>query len=118
MSRPGFELNESFYKEYEQAAARLAEVEEDLVLHTDGLDALEKQLMKEHDAEHMKQYKKSAPEYWQRREAKSDSRYHQMIYAKAALVSRKIMLKAQINMLDMRYQEWRTRSANRRTGLS
>lgn len=118
MSRASFELTDSFYEEMLQIVAQLAEVEESLVLHTDGLDALEKQLMKEHDAAHFATYNKSSPEYWQRREAKADPRYMERVYAKAALTSRRVMLKAQINILEMRYNEWRTRSANRRTGLS
>lgn len=118
MSRASFEITDKFYEDYLEAAARLAEVEESLVLHTDGLDALEKHIMKEYDTGHIKQYNKSSPEYLQRREAKADPRYQQAISAKASLVSRKVMLKAQLNVFDMRYQEWRTRSANRRTGLN
>lgn len=118
MNKTSFELTEQFYIDYQEVASRLAVVEEDLVIYTDGLDALEKQLMKEHDEKFHQQYGKSLPEYIQRREAKSDKRYRQAINAKAALVAKKVMLKAQINILDMRYNEWRTRSANRRTGLN
>lgn len=118
MSKAGFELTESFYEDYINVATELADVEASLVLHTDGLDALEKQLMQEYDATHLAKYNKSAPEYLQRREAKADPRYMSRVYAKSALAAKKTLLKARLNMLDMRYNEWRTRSANRRTGMS
>lgn len=118
VSKPSFEITDNFYEEYLSTAALLAEVEESLVLYTDGLDALEKSLMKEHDAKFISETKKSAPEYLQRREAKADPRFQQAVSAKASLVARRVMLKAKMNVFDMRYQEWRTRSANRRTGLN
>lgn len=118
MSKASFELTEQFYEDMILVATELAEVESSLILHTDGLDALEKQLMKEHDAAYLAQYNKTSPEYWQRREAKADPRYIARIQAKAALTARRTILKAKYHILEMRYNEWRTRSANRRTGLS
>lgn len=108
------QIGPQFWQEMETLTEDLAIVEHDLTIYTEGLSALEKQLMKEVDDRQYQVDGKRLPEYLQRREAKADSRYNAAIRAKAHIVSKRILIKGKLRMMEMQFDEWRTRSANKR----
>tara|TARA_Y100000310_G_scaffold92562_1_gene90210 strand:- start:2396 stop:2764 length:369 start_codon:yes stop_codon:yes gene_type:complete len=108
------EPDNAFYKEMEDLSFRLGEAEKNLVIYTDGLSALEKKLMKEADDSFYELHKKRLPETLQRREAKRDPRYTKMIRAKASASRDKVTYRIQLDIMKMKFEEWRTRSADRR----
>lgn len=109
-----FEVDSSFYEQMEDVAYRLAEAERSLVIFTDGLSALEKKLMKEADDAFFAENRKRLPETLQRREARRHPNYTKMVRAKASASSDKVYLKMKADILKMKFDEWRTRSANNR----
>lgn len=111
------EIDSEFYERWEQAHLELAEVEKDLVILTDGLSSLEKKLMYQADEAFNAEYKKRLPETLQRREARRHDNYVQAIKAKAQAQGRKILIKGRIDMMKMVFDEWRTRSADRRNSI-
>ncbi|MBD78093.1 MAG: hypothetical protein CL840_03980 [Crocinitomicaceae bacterium] len=108
------EITPQFWQEMETLIEDLAIVEHDLTIYTEGLSALEKKLMKEVDERQYHIDGKRLPEYLQRREAKADSRYNAAIRAKAGIVAKRTLLKGKVKMMEMQFDEWRTRSANKR----
>lgn len=72
----------------------------------------QQQIMKEVDEQQYQVDGKRLPEYLQRREAKVDSRYTAAIRAKAHIVSKRILIKGKLRMMEMQFDEWRTRSAS------
>lgn len=115
--RQPFEVDESFYEKYEGLANRLAIAERDLVIYTDGLAALEKKLMQDADDAFFNEHKKRLPEVLQRREAKANPEFTRMIRAKAQAQCQRTALRAQLDVMKMRFEEWRTRSADRRNSI-
>lgn len=111
------EINTEFYERWESAHLDLAEVEKDLVILTDGLSALEKKLMHQADEAFYRDFNKRLPETIQRREARRHDNYIQAIKAKAQTQGRKVLIKGRIEMMKMQFDEWRTRSADRRNSI-
>lgn len=108
------QMTPKFWQEMEELNENLAMVEHDLTIYTEGLSALEKQLMKEFDERQYQVDGKRLPEYLQRREAKADPRYNAAIRAKARVVAKRILIRGKLEMMKMQFDEWRTRSANKR----
>jgi hypothetical protein len=115
--RTVIEIDDDFYVRWNALHLDLGEAEKDLIIYTDGLGALEKRLMQKADDDFYKEFSKRLPEYLQRRDAKSDNRYILTMRAKAAAQSRKTVLKGKIEMMKMQFEEWRTRSADRRNSI-
>lgn len=111
------EVNQDFYQQYEDTTIRLAQAEHNLVFYTEGLAVLEKQLMVKSDQDYYGEHKKRLPEYLQRREAKSHPDYVTMVRNKAAAQRDKSIFKGRIEILKMQFEEWRTRSADRRNSI-
>jgi hypothetical protein len=112
------DINSVFYEDFLQLKIRLGQAERDLVITTDGLSALEKQLMIRADkAFRLANNNKAMPEYAQRRDAKAHPLYSQMINAKARAAEVKIVLVGKIEIMKMRFDAFRTRSADRRNGM-
>ncbi len=111
------EIDERFFDRMEELNIRLGEAERELVYCTDGLSALEKKLMIVADEAFYAQEKKRLPEYLQRREAKADPRYINMIRAKSRAQERRTTLRGQIDIMKLKFEEWRTRSADRRNSI-
>lgn len=111
------EIDQSFYDRWDNLHQDLAEAEKDLVIYTDGLGALEKRLMQKADDDFYREYKKRLAEVLQRREAKADQSYINTIRAKAAAQARKTLIKGRVEMMKMQFDEWRTRSADRRNSV-
>lgn len=116
-TRQPFEVDEAFYEKYEDIANRLAIAERDLVIYTDGLAALEKKLMQDADDAFFNQHKKHLAEVLQRRDAKANPEFTRMIRAKAQAQSQRTALRSQLDIMKMRFEEWRTRSADRRNSM-
>jgi hypothetical protein len=108
------EIDDSFYEQYERINLKLGEAERDIVYYTDGLSVLERQLMAKVDEEFYAKEKKRLPEYLQRREAKRHPDYINMVRAKATAIQNKTILKGQLDLLKMKFDEWRTRRADSR----
>lgn len=115
--RGNIEIGDEFYDRYEQLMHELAEAERDVVMTTDGLSALERRLMQEADEKFYAAHKKRMSESIQRREAKADPRYSVMIRAKAKAMEARTLLRGQVEIMNMKYGEWRTRSANSRNSV-
>lgn len=112
------EITPEYYERYEEYVIKLAKAEEDIVILKSGLEALEKRLMKAHDDEFKAHNNgKTLPEYLQRREAKADPKYMAATRALARVSSEKVLYRGKIAMLDKVFDEWRTRSADRRGNL-
>jgi DNA replication initiation complex subunit (GINS family) len=111
------EIDTDFYERWENSHLELAEVEKDLVILTDGLSSLEKKLMHQADESFYRDFNKRLPEVLQRREARRHESYIQTIKAKAQVQGRKILVKGRIEMMRMQFDEWRTRSADRRNSI-
>ncbi len=60
---------------------------------------------------------KRLPEVLQRRDAKANPEFTRMIRAKAQAQGQRTALKAQLDIMKMRFEEWRTRSADRRNSM-
>jgi hypothetical protein len=117
-NNPVVEIDEKFYEEWMKLHADQAVADADLIIYTDGLSVLEKKIMQEVDEAFAKNNAgKRLPEYLQRRDAKSDSRYADNIRAKAKAAAKQRMLRGAIKMKEMQFEEWRTRSANRRYSI-
>ena len=116
-NRSVIEIDSDFYDKWTQLTMDLGEAEKDLVIYSDGLGALEKRLMQEADEKFYQETKKRLPEYMQRREAQADERYVMTLRAKASAQSKRTILKGQIEMMKMQFDEWRTRSADRRNSI-
>jgi hypothetical protein len=110
------DIDSVFYEDFLQLKIRLGQAERDLVIATDGLSALEKQLMIRADKAFRLANNKAMPEYAQRRDAKAHPLYSQMINAKARAAEVKIVLVGKIEIMKMRFDAFRTRSADRRHG--
>ena len=108
------EINNDFYEELENTAIKLAAAERDLVIYTDGLGALERRLMVEADNLFYEKYKKRLSEALQRRDARAREEYTRMIRATATAQEQKTLLRCRYDMLKMKFEAWRTRSANKR----
>lgn len=110
----GVDITPSFWEEINRLNSELADTEHDLVIFTDGLTALEKRLMQMADERFYAENKKRLPECLQRREAKADKRYTALIRNKARVTSKRMLLRGQIKIMEMQFDEWRTREANKR----
>jgi hypothetical protein len=115
--RSVIEIDSDFYDRWSNLHLDLGEAEKDLIIYSDGLGALEKRLMQESDDKFYENCQKRLPEYMQRREAQSDQRYVMTLRAKGAAQSRRMVLRGQIEMMKMQFDEWRTRSADRRNSI-
>jgi len=110
------EVDEDFYAELESLNIRLAEAERDLVLFTEGLSVVEKKLMIKADNQFFSEHKKRLPEVLQRRDARASPQYMNVVRAKARAQESKVSLRGQIDTMKMKFEGWRTRSANSRNG--
>lgn len=112
------EINQDYYDLYDECTILLAKAEENIVILKNGLEVLEKRLMKEHDeAFKAENNGKTLPEYLQRREAKADPRYMAATRALAQATYQKVLYRGKLASLDKKHDEWRTRSADRRGNL-
>lgn len=112
------EINSQYYERYEKTNILLAKAEEDVVIFKYGLEALERRLMKKHDDDFRANNNgKALPEYLQRREAKADPQYMSAVRALAKASSLKTLYRGQLAKMDKEFDEWRTRSADRRGSL-
>jgi hypothetical protein len=116
-TRGVMEVDKEFYENYEDANIRMAQADHNLVFYTEGLAVLEKQLMVRSDNDYYKAFNKRLPEYLQRREAKSHPDYVTMVRSKASAQRDKTIYKGRIEILKMQFEEWRTRSADRRNSI-
>jgi hypothetical protein len=118
-SRKGgvIEIDDSFYESYRDVTLRLGEAEHNLVFFTEALPVLEKKLMYRSDEAFYTEFKKRLPEYLQRREAKSNPAYIQAVRAKARSQEAKVALRGEQDILKMKFDEWRTRSVDRRNSI-
>jgi hypothetical protein len=62
-------------------------------------------------------HKKTLAVELQKREGKTSLRYRDATVALGAVKRQITLLRGQIDIMDKRFEEWRTRSANRRHGL-
>jgi hypothetical protein len=115
--RGNIEIGDDFYERYDQIVHDLAEAERDVVMTTDGLSALERRLMQDADEQFFKAHNKRLSESLQRREAKADPRYSMMIRAKAKAMETRTLLRGQSDIMQMKFREWQTRSANSRNSI-
>jgi hypothetical protein len=111
------EIDEAFYQRFTELNVQLGEAERDLIYYTEGLSVLEKKLMERADENFYKSEGKRLPEYLQRREAKSHPEFINMVRAKARAQEAKVVLKGQVELMKMKFDEWRTRSADRRNTI-
>ncbi|OUV22621.1 MAG: hypothetical protein CBC55_03675 [Gammaproteobacteria bacterium TMED95] len=111
-----FEVTDEYYEDLDAAAHELAEAEYQLSLITDGVDIMEKTLMFKADQEYKTttNSNKSLPIELQRREAKRSPEYAHAVRAKAAAKRAQSLAKSKRFDLDKRFDEWRTRSADKR----
>ena len=112
-----FEVTEEYYRNLEASAIELAEAEYQLSLMTDGVDILEKSLMYKADLDFKAatESNKALPVDLQRREAKRSPEYAHAVRAKAAAKRAQSLAKSKRFDLEKRFEEWRTRSADKRS---
>ena len=112
-----FEVTEEYYRNLEASAIELAEAEYQLSLMTDGVDILEKSLMYKADLDFKAATEsiKALPVDLQRREAKRSPEYAHAVRAKAAAKRAQSLAKSKRFDLEKRFEEWRTRSADKRS---
>jgi hypothetical protein len=115
-----FDVTDEYYKELDDAAVTLAEAEYQLSLLTDGVDIVEKTLMYKADLDFKEQTGsgKTLAVDLQRREAKRSQEYANVVRAKAAAKRAQSLARSRRADMEMKFDEWRTRSADRRKNNS
>jgi len=111
------EIDDAFYQRYESLGIRLAEAERDLVIYSEGLSVIEKKLMVKADNAFFRENNKRQAEALQRRDAKADPEYMKVVRAKAKAQESKTLYKVQLELMKMKFEGWRTRSADRRNSM-
>lgn len=110
-------MDENFFVLLEEANATLGHAREQEAILDGMMDALVARLMQEHDEAFRKQTGKSLSIELQKRSAKADPRYAQAVCSHAKAVSNRTLAQGRCDVLKLRFEAWRTKSANKRSSL-
>jgi hypothetical protein len=112
------EVDDNYYAKLDTLYMKLADAYDKDTVLSKSLDIVAAEEARAAADEFYILYKKTLAVELQKREGKMYLRYREVTIALGSVRRQITLLKGQIDTMDKRFEEWRTRSANRRHGLS
>ncbi len=112
------EVDDKYYEKLDTLYMRLSDAYDKDTVLSKSLDIIAAAEGKAAGDEFYALHTKTLAVELQKREGKISLRYRDATVALGAVKRQICLLKGQIDIMDKRFEEWRTRNANRRHGLS